>query len=188
MNCSPPGSSVHGILQTRILEWVAMPFSRESSWPRIEPRLLHLLHWQAGSLPLALPGKPISSVAQSCPTLCDPMDYSMPGFPVLHQLLELAQTDVHRVGDATGERPSQPLSSPSPPAFNLSQHQGLFQWVSGGQSIGISASASVLPINVQVWFPLELAGWISLQSKGLSRVFSNTTVHKHQFFSTQLSL
>ena len=58
MNCSPPGSSVHGILQARILEWVAMPFSRGSSCPRIEPRLLHLLHWQAGSLPLAPPGKP----------------------------------------------------------------------------------------------------------------------------------
>jgi len=62
-----------------------------------------------------------SSVAQSCLTLCDPMDCSMPGLPVYHQLLELAQTHVHRVGDAT--QPSHPLSSPSPPAFNLSQHQ-----------------------------------------------------------------
>ena len=59
---------------------------------------------------------------------------------------------------------------------------------SGGQSIGGSASASVLPVNIQDWFPLGLTGWISLQSKGLSRVFSNTTVQKHQFFSTQLSL
>ena len=58
----------------------------------------------------------------------------------------------------------------------------------GGQSIGISASASVVPMNIQGWFPLEWTGWISLQSKGLSRVFSNTTVQKHQFFSTQLSL
>ena len=65
-----------------------------------------------------------SSVAQSCPTLCDPMDYSVPGFPVHHQLLELAQTYMHRVGDAI--QASHPLSSPSP-AFNLSQHQGLFQ-------------------------------------------------------------
>jgi len=62
-----------------------------------------------------------SSVAQSCLTLCDPMDCSMPGLPVYHQLLELAQTHVHRVSDAT--QPSHPLSSPSPPAFNLSQHQ-----------------------------------------------------------------
>ena len=64
-----------------------------------------------------------SSVAQSCPTLCDPMDCSTPGFPVHHQLLELTQTHIHRVGDVI--QPSHPLSSPSPPALNLSQHQGL---------------------------------------------------------------
>ena len=68
-----------------------------------------------------------SSVAQSCPTLCDTMDCSMPGFPVYHQLLDLTQTHVHCVSDAI--QPSHPLSSPSPSAFNLSQHQGLFQWV-----------------------------------------------------------
>ena len=66
-----------------------------------------------------------SSVAQLCLTLCDPMDCNMPGFPVHHQLPELAHTHVHRVGDAI--QPSHPLSSPSPPAFNLSKHQGLFQ-------------------------------------------------------------
>ena len=66
-----------------------------------------------------------SSVAQSCLTLCDPMDCSTPGFPVYHQLLELTQTHVHQVSDAV--QPSHPLSSPSPPAFNLCQHQGLFQ-------------------------------------------------------------
>ena len=136
-------------------------------------------------LPLAPPGKLINSVAQSCPTLCNPIDYSTPGFPVLHQLLELAQTHVHWVGDAIQQ--SHPLSYPSPPAFNLSQHQGLFHWVSGGQSIGISASASVFPINIQDWFLLRLTVWI-FQSKGLSRVFSNTTLQKHQVFSTQLSL
>ena len=69
-----------------------------------------------------------SSVTLSCPTLCDPMNHSMPGFPVYQQLPELAQTHVHRVGDAI--QPSHPLLSPSPPAFSLSQHQGLFQWVS----------------------------------------------------------
>ena len=69
-----------------------------------------------------------SSVTQSCPTLCDPVDHSTPDFPVHHQLPELAQTHVHRVRDAI--QPSHPLSSPSPSAFNLSQHQGLFQWVS----------------------------------------------------------
>ena len=66
-----------------------------------------------------------SAVAQSCPTLCDPMDYSMPGLPVHHQLPEFTQTHVHLVGDTM--QPSHPLSSPSPPAFNLSHHQGLFK-------------------------------------------------------------
>ena len=68
-----------------------------------------------------------SSVAQSCLTLCNPVDCSTPGFPVHHQLPEPTQTHVHRIGDAI--QPSHPLLSPSPPAFNLSQHQGLFQWV-----------------------------------------------------------
>ena len=79
---------------------------------------------------------------------------------------------------------------PSSSCPNPSQHQGLFQWVNsawGGQSIGVSASASVLPMNTQDWSPLGWTGWISLQSKGLSRVFSNTIVQKHQFFSAQLS-
>ena len=130
-----------------------------------------------------------SSVAQSCPTLCNPMDCSTPGFPVHHQLPELTQTHVHWVGDAI--QPSHSLSSPSLPTFNLSQHQGLFTsqfFTSGGRSIGVSASASIFPKNSQDWSPLGWTGWISLQSKGLSRVFSNTTVQKHQFFSAQLSL
>ena len=74
-------------------------------------------------------------------------------------------------------------SFPAPESFLMSQ---FFEW--GGQSIGASASTSVLPMNLQDWFPLGWTGWISLQSKGLSRVFSNTTVQKHQFFGTQLSL
>ena len=111
-----------------------------------------------------------SSVTQLCLTLCNPTDCSTAGFPVHYQLPELAQTHVHWVGDAI--KPSHPLSSPSPLAFDLSQHQGLFQWVSsssGGQSIGVSASASVLPMNIQDWFPLGWTGWISLLSKGLSK-------------------
>ena len=79
-----------------------------------------------------------------------------------------------------------PLSSSSPPALNLSQHQGLFQWVSSLHQVAkvleFSASTSVLPMNTQDWSPLGLTGWISLQSKGLWRVFFNTTVQKHQFF------
>ena len=106
--------------------------------------------------------------------------------PAHHHLPESAQTHVHRVCDAS--QPSHPLSSPSPLALHLSQHQGLFKWVnsaSGGQNTGVSASTSVPPMNTQGWFPLGWTGWISLQSKGLSRVFSNATVQKHQFFGTQ---
>ena len=131
-----------------------------------------------------------SSVPQSCPTLCNPMNCSTPGLPVHHQLLEFTQTHVHRVGDAI--QPSHPLSSPSPPAPNPSQHQGLFQWVNSSHEM-----AKVLEFQPQhqsfQWTlrtetrMLGWTGWISLQSKGLSRVFSNTTVQKHQFFSAQPS-
>ena len=122
------------------------------------------------------------------------MHCSTPGASVHHQLLEFTQTNVHWVGDAI--QPSHPPSSPSPPAFSLAQHQGLFQcqfFASGDQSIGASTSASVLPMNIQGWFPLGWTGWISLLSKVLSRVFSKTTVQKHQilqqsaFFTVQLS-
>ena len=110
-----------------------------------------------------------SSVAQSCPTLCNPMNFSTPGFPVHHQLPKLAQTHVHWVSDAI--QPSHPLSSTSPLAFNLSHHSGSLPesqfFALGGQSIGASTSASVLPMNIQDWFPLELTGLISLQSRGL---------------------
>ena len=105
-----------------------------------------------------------SSVAQSCPTLCDPMDCSMPGLPVHHQLPEFTQTHVHWVSDAI--QPSHPLSSPLPPTFNLSQHQGLFKWVSSSHQVakvfGVSASTSVLPMNTQDWSPLGWTGWIPL--------------------------
>ena len=130
-----------------------------------------------------------SSVAQSCPALWDPMNCSTPGFPFHHHQSELAQTHVHWVGNAI--QPSHPLLSPSPPAFNLSQAQDPFQWVSSSPqwpSIGVSTSAWILPMHIQDWFPLGWTSWISLQSKGLSRVFSNTTVQKHQFFGAQLSL
>ena len=129
-----------------------------------------------------------SSVAQSCLTLCDPMNCSMPGLTVHPQLPEFTQTHVHRVSDAI--QPSHPLSSPSPPAPNPSQHQSFPMsqlFARDGQSTGVSALASFLPKKFQGWSPLEWTGWISLQSKGLSRVFSNTTVQKHQFFSAQPS-
>ena len=117
-----------------------------------------------------------SSVAQSCPTLCNSMNHSTPGLPAHHQIPEFTQTHVHQVGDAI--QPSHPLSSPSPPAQ-------LFWW--GDQSIGVSASASFLPMNTHDRSPLGWTGWISLQSKGLSRVFSSNIVQNHQFFGAQLS-
>ena len=129
----------------------------------------------------------------TCVQLCNPMSCSMPALRVQHRLPELTQTHVHWVGDVI--QPGHPLLFSSHPTFNLSQHQGLFQWVSfftsGGQSFGVSASASVLPMNIQDWFPLGWSGWISLLSKGLSRAFSNTTGQKHlwhsAFFTVQLS-
>ena len=126
------------------------------------------------------------SVTQSYLTLWDPMDCSTPGFPVLHHLLESAQTHVHRVSDAI--QPSHPQSSPSLPAFNLSQHQDLFHWVGSSHQV-----AKVLEFQLQHQFfqsclSLGLTGLISLQSKGLSRVFSNFTEQKYQFVNAQLSL
>ena len=129
-----------------------------------------------------------SSVTQSCLTLCNALDCSPPGLPVHHQLPELTQTHVHWVSDAI--QPSHPVvpfssclqSLPASKSFPMSR---LFTW--GGQSTAVSALASFLPKNTQGWSPLEWTGWISMQSKGLSRVFSNTTVQKHQFFGAQLS-
>ena len=128
----------------------------------------------------------ISSVTQSSPSHCNPMDCSTPVLPVHHQLLEFTQTHVHWVSDTI--QPPHPLLSPFPPAFSLSQHQMNQLFALGDQSVGVSASTSVLPMNIQDWFPLEWTGWISLKSNGLSRVFTNTTVQKHQFLGAQLSL
>ena len=134
-----------------------------------------------------------SSVTQSCPTLCDPMDCSTPGLPVHHQLPEVVGVysdsfPLSRWCHPTISSSVVPFSSclksfPASGSFPMSQ---LFAW--GGQSTAVSALASVLPMNPQDWSPLGWTGWISLQSKGLSRVFSNTTFQKHQFFGAQLSL
>ena len=121
-------------------------------------------------------------------TLSDPMDRSTPGL-LDHQLPELTQTHVHWVGDAIQpSHPVVPFSShlQSFPASGSSPVSQLF--ASGGQSIGVSASIPVLPVSTQDWSPLGWTGWISLQSRGFSRVSSNTTVQKHQFFRAQLSL
>jgi len=114
-----------------------------------------------------------------------PHESSIPGFPVLHYLPGFAQTHIHWVSDAI--QPSHPLTpfppqrSPTSGSFSVSR-----PFASGGKSIG--ASESVLPMNIQGWFSLGLTALISLQSKGLSRVFCSTTVQKHQFFGAQPSL
>ena len=106
------------------------------------------------------------------------MDCSTPSLPVRHQFPESTQTHVHWVGDAIQQ--SNHLSSLSPPALNLSQHQGMSQlFASGGQSIGVSASASVFPVNIQDWFPLGWTCWISLQSKGLQHHSSKESILWH---------
>ena len=105
------------------------------------------------------------SAVKSCLTLCDPMDCSMPGFPVLRYLVEFAQTHLHQVSDAIP--PSHPLLPSSPPALNPSQHRGLFQWVSSSHQVTKVLELQLqLPVSIQGWFPLGLTGWIS---KGLSK-------------------
>ena len=128
MGCSLPDSSVDGISQARILEWITIPFSRGSSKSRDRTQV-SCISGRFFTEPLEKPqvtgSVQFSSVAQSCPTLCDPMNRSTPGLPVHHQLPEFTQTHVHQVRDAI--QPSHPGSSPSPPVPNPSQNQSLFQ-------------------------------------------------------------
>ena len=127
-----------------------------------------------------------SSVAQSCPALCNPWIAARQASQSIincwsllkHMSIKLVMPSSH----LTSPSPPDPQSLPASGSFPMSQ---LFAW--GGQSIGVSALASVLPVNTQDWSALGWTGWISLQSKGLSRVFSNTTVQKHQFFGALLS-
>ena len=131
--CVPslPASPVHGISQARILESGAIPFSRGSSQPRARIHVSCISRWVLCLWATREAQLTTYScccwVTQSCPTLCDPMDWSTPGFPSLHHLLEFSQTHVHWIRDAI--QPSHPLSSPSHTSFSLSLHQGLFQWV-----------------------------------------------------------
>ena len=199
VDCSPPGSSIHGIFQARVLEWVAIAFSRGSSWLR-DWTLSDWteLNWWVWNNDLKWLLKKILSKTTTLKqrseglllfshsvtlTLCDPMDCSMPGLPVLHHLLEPAQTHVHQVSVAN--QPSHPLypllflSSIFPTSGSF-----LLSWLfaSGAQSTGVSASASVSPpMNIHDWLPLGLTGSISLQL----RIFTNITVQNCQFFSSQ---
>ena len=129
----------HSCPQSRILEWVAFPFSRGSSLPRDQTQVSHIAggfftSWATREAQSVQFSRSVQfSSVQSCPTLFDPMNRSMPGLPVHNQLLEFTQTHVHQVGDAI--QPSHPLSSPAPPAPNPSQHQGLFQWVNSSHEV-----------------------------------------------------
>ena len=128
MDCSPPGSFVlgdspgknTGIRSHSLLQGIFLTQGLNPGLLHCRQILYHLSHQGNPASSVQF-----SSVAQLCPTLCNPMDCIMPGFLVHHQLPELTQTHVHQVGDAV--QPSRPLSSPSPPAFNHSQHQGLFK-------------------------------------------------------------
>ena len=131
-----------------------------------------------------------SSVAQSCLTLWDPIDCSVPRPPcpsptprVYSKSCLLSQWCHQGISSSVIPFSSCLQSFPASVSSQMSQF-----FTSGGQSIGVSASASILPMNIQNWFPLGWTGWISLQTRGLSRVFFNTTVQKHQFFGAQLSL
>ena len=230
MDCSLPGSCVHGILKARILEWLATPlqgiFPTQGSnlgfW-HCRWVLYHLSHlggsWVSSdfihcrSQASLSHIQPTSSESEKCnPTstlikvpvlmlqfssvqllshvqiFVTPMDCSRQGPPVHHQLLEFTQTQVHWVSDAI--QPSHPLLSPSPPALvfpsiRVFSNESVLhiRWPNYRSFI-----FSISPPDIQDWFPLGWICWISLQSKGLSRVFSNTTVQKRQFFGAQISL
>ena len=193
MNCSPPGFSGHEISQARILEWVAISISRRSSWLR---DWTHVSYISCIFFPAEPLGKPYNNSFSSVQFSCSVVSNSLRPHELQHTrpLCPSPTPGVH-----SNSRPSSqwyhpvisfsavPLSScpqslPASGSFPMNQ---LF--ASGGQNIEVSASASILPMNIQDWSPLGWTGWISLQSKGLSRVFSNTTVQKHQFFGAQLS-
>ena len=135
-----------------------------------------------------------SSVAQSCLTLCNPMNRSTPGLPVHHQLPEFTQTHVHWVGDAI--QPSHPLSSPSPPALNLSQHQGFFKWVSSSHHVAkvLEFQLNISPTNEHPGLISFRIDWLDLLvvqgtlKSPLQHHSSKASILQHSaFFTVQLS-
>ena len=141
MDCSPPGSSDHGMFQANILMWLVLPFCRGSPQSRDQTQVSSIAD-RFLTIRTTREAFQFSSVAQSCPTLCDPKNWSTPGLPVHHQLPESTQTHVHQVGDVI--QPSHPLSSPSPPTPNPSQHQSIFQRVNSSHEV-----AKVLEFQLQ---------------------------------------
>ena len=161
MDCSLPGSSIHGILQARILEWVAISFSRGSSQPRDQTRV-SLIAGRRFNLWATREAPSPEVCSNSCP---------------------LVQWCYLTISSSAALFSFCLQSFPTSGSFPVSP---LF--ASGGQRIGASVSTSVLPVNIQSWIPSGLTGLISLLSKWLSRIFSSTTILKHQFFGTQPSL
>ena len=195
VDCSPPDSSVHRILQARTLEWVAIPFSKGSSRPRNQTQVSRIAGgffavWASREITLYyIYSVQFSSVTQSCLTLrSHESQHTRPPCPsptprVYPNPCPLIRWCHPPISSSVIPFSSCLQSFPASGSFLMSQ---LF--ASGGQSIAVSASTSVLPKDTQDWSALGWTGWICLQSKGLSRAFSNTTVQKHQFFSAQLSL
>ena len=192
IDCCLPGSSVHGILQTRILEEVSIPFSRGN-------QTLDILHCRQNLYWLNYEGHSwikgtlwFSSVQSSHSVVSDSLwphesQHARPPCPSptpgVHPNSCPSSWWCHpAISSSVIPFSSCPQSRPASGSFPMSQ---LFIW--GGQSIGVTALASVLPMNTQDWSPLGWTGWISLQPKGLSRVFSSITAQKHQFFHSQLS-
>ena len=165
------------------------------SWTSFHERKYSVIKWCPNSFERTAPyyfhyGRSVqfSSLAQLCSTLrAHESQHARPPcpsqIPGVHPNSRPSSRWCHPTISSAIPFSSNPQSFPASGSFPMSR---LFTW--GGQSIGVSASTSVLPVNTQDWSPLGWTGWISLQSKGLSRVFSNTIVQKHQFFSAQLSL
>jgi len=202
---SPPGSPVPGILQARTLEWVAISFSNAWKW-KVKVKSHSCVQLFATPWTIAYQAPPSMGFSRqeywSGVPLPSPFSRSVVSNCLQPHGLQDARLPCPSPppGACSDSCPSNrwchpsissslvPFSSclqsfPASGSFLMSQF-----FASGGQSIGVSASTSVLPMNIQDWFPLGLTGWIFLQSKGLSRVFSNTTVQKHQFFGAQLTL
>ena len=173
MDCSLPCSSVHGISQARVLEWIAISFSRGSSRPRDRTRVFLIVQFISVVFDSFRPHE-LQHARPPCPS---------PTPRVHPNPCPLSWWCHPTISPSVVPFSSCPQSFPPSGSFPMSQ---LF--TSGGQSIGVSASTSVLPMNTQYWSPLGWTSWTSSQSKGLSRAWSNTTVQKHQFFGTQLSL
>ena len=164
-----------------LTDWLCIPMYRK--WNLFTYKKINNLKWSI----IFVRKHQFSSVTQLCLTLCNPINHSRPPCPsptprIYPNPCPLSWWCHPTISSSIIPFSSWPQSFPASGSFQMSQI-----FTSRGQSIGVSASTSVLPLNSQDWSPLGWTGWISLQSKGLSRVFSNTTVQKHQFFGAQLS-